>query len=225
MGVGQFCTNPGMLLLEKNDGFITELEQQIANASGGVMLTGGIQRAYQKGIEHFGGKMNLIGKGITPQGSTAVEPVLFKTDCESLIQNPDLAEEVFGPTSVVVEAQNKEQLIEVAKSLTGHLTATVHGTEQDLKENTELLEILEQKVGRLLINAFPTGVEVSHAMVHGGPFPSTTDSRSTSVGTMAIYRFTRPVCYQGFPDFALPEELKQANPLSLWRLVDGERTK
>ncbi|MFN3851856.1 MAG: aldehyde dehydrogenase (NADP(+)) [Spirosomataceae bacterium] len=225
MGVGQFCTNPGMLLLEKNDGFMTELEQQIANASGGVMLTDGIQRAYQKGIEHFGGKMNLIGKGITPQGNTAVEPVLFKTDCESLIANPDLAEEVFGPTSVVVEAENSSQLIEVAKSLTGHLTATVHGTEQDLKENAELLEILEQKVGRLLINSFPTGVEVSHAMVHGGPFPSTTDSRSTSVGTMAIYRFTRPVCYQGFPDFALPEELKQANPLNLWRLVDGERTK
>ncbi len=223
LGVGQFCTNPGMLLMKKNKGFIEELESQITNANGGVMLTRGIKNAYQKGIEHFGGKMELIGKGNIPQGDTAVEPVLFRTDCESLVLNPDLAEEVFGPSSVVVEADRKEQLIEVAKTLSGHLTATVHATEEDLRDYADLLEILEQKVGRLVINGFPTGVEVSHAMVHGGPFPSTTDSRSTSVGTMAIYRFTRPVCFQSFPDFALPDELKSDNPLNIWRLVDGER--
>jgi NADP-dependent aldehyde dehydrogenase len=126
---------------------------------------------------------------------------------------------------LLVEANTKDELLAAAKSLTGHLTATVHGTPEDLVEYADLIEILEQKVGRILINGFPTGVEVSHAMVHGGPFPATTDSRSTSVGTMAITRFTRPVCYQNFPDGLLVDELKADNPLNIWRLVDGELKK
>ena len=126
---------------------------------------------------------------------------------------------------MVVEANTKDELLAAAQSLTGHLTATVHGTPEDLVEYADLIEILEQKVGRILINGFPTGVEVSHAMVHGGPFPATTDARSTSVGTMAITRFTRPVCYQNFPDSLLIDELKADNPLNIWRLVDGELKK
>ncbi|MFT7249130.1 MAG: alpha-ketoglutaric semialdehyde dehydrogenase, partial [Arcticibacterium sp.] len=118
-----------------------------------------------------------------------------------------------------------EEYLEIARGLSGHLTATVHGSEEELIEYAELLEILEQKVGRLIINGFPTGVEVSHAMVHGGPFPSTTNSRSTSVGTGAITRFTRPVCFQDLPDSLLPDELKQGNPLKIWRKVDGETKK
>jgi len=136
-----------------------------------------------------------------------------------------LAEEIFGPTSLIVEANTKEEILIAAQNLTGHLTATVHGTQEDLEEYSELLDILEQKVGRLIINGLPTGVEVGYAMVHGGPFPATTDSRSTSVGTGAITRFTRPVSFQDFPDSLLPDELKNDNPLSIWRLVDGELKK
>jgi len=116
-------------------------------------------------------------------------------------------------------------VLQIARELEGHLTATIHGTEGDLHERADLIAVLENKVGRLIFNGFPTGVEVCHAMVHGGPFPATSDGRSTSVGTQAIYRFCRPVCYQGFPDQALPDELKDTNPLGIWRLVDGEMTR
>lgn len=225
LGVGQFCTNPGMLLLQKNESFIAELENQVQAASGGVMLTSGIKNAYVKGVETSKQYTKVLGTGKAPEGITSVEPVLFHADIQTLIEKPHLSEEIFGPTSIVVEGNSKDELLEVARTLSGHLTATVFGNEEDLAENADLLEILEQKVGRLIINGFPTGVEVSHAMVHGGPFPATTDARSTSVGTMAITRFTRPVCYQGFPDSLLPDELKANNPLKIWRLVDGELKK
>ncbi|AFK02935.1 Aldehyde Dehydrogenase [Emticicia oligotrophica DSM 17448] len=225
LGVGQFCTNPGMLLIEKNDAFIETLEHHTSNSQGGVMLTSGIRDAYVRGIEHAKNYTKVIGVGKASDGFTAVEPVFFHTNIEEFIQNPHLSEEIFGPTSLVVEANSKDEILAAAQSMTGHLTATVHGTPEDLEEYAELIEILEQKVGRILINGFPTGVEVSHAMVHGGPFPATTDSRSTSVGTMAITRFTRPVCYQNFPDSLLIDELKESNPLEIWRLVDGELKK
>jgi NADP-dependent aldehyde dehydrogenase len=221
MGVGQFCTNPGMLLCQSDESFMKELAHQSANAQGGNMLTMGIKDAYLKGIEQSKNFTKIIGIGKPVEGFSAVESVIFHTTVEALNQNPHLAEEIFGPTSLVVEATSKEEMLSAAQSLNGHLTATIHGTDEDLAEYTDLLEILEQKVGRILINGFPTGVEVSHAMVHGGPFPATTDSRSTSVGTMAITRFTRPVCYQNFPDSLLAPELKTENPLNIWRLVDG----
>jgi NADP-dependent aldehyde dehydrogenase len=122
-------------------------------------------------------------------------------------------------------AAGKREIVELAKSLKGQLTATVHGTEEDLEEYRELIEILQLKAGRLVINGFPTGVEVGYAMVHGGPFPATTDSRSTSVGTNAIYRFTRPLCFQDFPESMLPPELQLHNPLGIYRTVDGMLTK
>jgi NADP-dependent aldehyde dehydrogenase len=115
--------------------------------------------------------------------------------------------------------------MEAAENLTGHLTATVHGTEKDLNDYADLIAVLEQKVGRVVINGYPTGVEVCHSMVHGGPFPATTDSRSTSVGTAAILRFARPLCYQNYPSSLLPEELRDHNPLNIWRMVNGERKK
>ena len=225
LGVGQFCTNPGMLLLQKNEAFIAAIEQNTNISTGGVMLTTGIRDAYMRGIENSKNYTKVIGIGKAPEGFTAVEPVIFHASIENFTQNPHLSEEIFGPTSLVVEANTKDELLLAAQSLTGHLTATVHGTPEDLVEYADLIEILEQKVGRILINGFPTGVEVSHAMVHGGPFPATTDSRSTSVGTMAITRFTRPVCYQNFPDGLLVDELKADNPLNIWRLVDGELKK
>jgi 2,5-dioxopentanoate dehydrogenase len=124
-----------------------------------------------------------------------------------------------------VRHSRRDEVLEIARQLEGHLTATIHGTIEDLRDYSDLIAILEDKVGRLIFNGFPTGVEVSHAMVHGGPFPATSDGRSTSVGTQAIYRFSRPVCFQGFPDQALPDELKDANPLGIWRMIDGEMSR
>jgi NADP-dependent aldehyde dehydrogenase len=158
-------------------------------------------------------------------GGSAVEVAVFETDAQSFLQDPDLAAEIFGPSTLLVRHSQREQVLEIARGLEGHLTATIHGTEDDLHSFSDLIAILEGKVGRLIFNGFPTGVEVCHAMVHGGPFPATSDGRSTSVGSQAIYRFCRPVCYQGFPDEALPEELKDSNPLGIWRLVDGDMTR
>jgi 2,5-dioxopentanoate dehydrogenase len=149
---------------------------------------------------------------------------VFETDAETFLKS-DLESEIFGPTTLLVNHSSREQVLAIAQSLEGHLTATIHGTEEDLREYADLLAILETKVGRLIFNGYPTGVEVTHAMVHGGPYPSTSDGRSTSVGTQAIFRFTRLVCYQSFPDSALPDELKDANPLGIWRMLDGEMTR
>ncbi len=140
-------------------------------------------------------------------------------------ENEGLQAEIFGPSTLIVRHDSRDELLAVARGLEGHLTATLHGTENDLREFADLVAILETKVGRLIFNGYPTGVEVCHAMVHGGPYPATSDGRSTSVGTQAIYRFARPVCYQDFPSTALPDELKNENPLGVWRLVDGQMTR
>jgi NADP-dependent aldehyde dehydrogenase len=151
--------------------------------------------------------------------------IFFKPTPRNFLANENLEEELFGPSTLTVTASNKAELIKIAQNLKGHLTATLWATEDDFNNYAGLIAILERKVGRLIINGFPTGVEVCHAMIHGGPFPATTDSRSTSVGTAAITRFTRPVCYQNFPDRLLPDELQSANPLGIWRVVNGERKK
>jgi NADP-dependent aldehyde dehydrogenase len=156
--------------------------------------------------------------------SFAVSCALFETDAASFLGS-ELDSEIFGPTTLLVQHSSHDQVLSIARSLEGHLTATIQGTEQDLREFADLIAILENKVGRLVFNGFPTGVEVTHAMVHGGPYPSTSDGRSTSVGSQAIFRFARPVCYQGFPDNALPAELKDSNPLGIWRMLDGEMSR
>jgi alpha-ketoglutaric semialdehyde dehydrogenase len=230
LGVGQFCTNPGLLIHQSQDGateFTKQLEEVFSGSSGGVMLTKGIHQAYEKGISHHGSMRGIeqLATGTSTADVNAARPILFKTDSNTFMDTPELAEEIFGPASVVVEARSREEIFSIARNLSGHLTATVHGTEKDLAAYKELIDILEQKVGRVVINGFPTGVEVCHAMVHGGPFPATTDGRSTSVGTASIYRFTRPVCYQNMPDSLLPDELKNQNPLNMWRMVNGVQTK
>jgi NADP-dependent aldehyde dehydrogenase len=144
---------------------------------------------------------------------------------KDLLLDPDLATEIFGPSALVIRYDSREELLELARSLEGQLTATLHGSERDLAAFADLIAILERKAGRLIVNGFPTGVEVCHAMVHGGPYPATSDSRATSVGTYSICRFVRPVCYQDFPGGALPDELKNQNPLGIWRLVDGGFTR
>ncbi len=230
IGTGQLCTNPGMLIFENADGakhFTEQLSEHFKKTTSGVMLAENIYNAYHDGLSHHSALegIEVLANGIQTDGVNTAHPVLFKTTSQTFMAHPDLAEEVFGPTSVAVEANSKEEMLTIAKDLSGHLTATVHGTENDLLANKELIDLLEQKVGRLVINGFPTGVEVCHAMVHGGPFPATSDGRSTSVGTAAINRFTRPVCYQNMPAALLPEELKNENLLHILRRVNGEFTR
>jgi len=157
--------------------------------------------------------------------SSLASATLFQTTADVFLRTPELSDEIFGPTTLLVTSGTREQLIEIASSMEGQLTAAIFGTAVDLRDFADLVSILETKVGRLVFNAFPTGVEVGHAMVHGGMYPATSDSRSTSVGTRAIHRFSRLVCYQGFPQDSLPDELKDDNPKGIWRMVDGEFTK
>jgi NADP-dependent aldehyde dehydrogenase len=201
MGVGQFCTNPGLLILLKSDeGFLDLLASKLNNMPLGTFLTKGIKDAYTHGTQILANhsEVHLLTTTELPS------PALFKILAKSAIKNPDVLEEVFGPCTLAVVAENMSEMIEFIEQLAGQLTATIHGELTELKESTDLIEALTQKVGRILLNGFPTGVEVSGAMVHGGPFPSTTDARSTSVGTQAIYRFTRPVCFQNFTSEMIP---------------------
>jgi len=169
--------------------------------------------------------VNLLAKGKVNEEGYKGTSYVFETSAKNFIKENYLEEENFGPSTITITADSKEELLASASKLQGHLTATIFGTEEDLANYTDLIQILEQKVGRLIINNYPTGVEVCHSMVHGGPFPSTTNSRSTSVGTGAISRFTRPFCYQNFPNHLLPNELKNENPLQIFRIVDGKITK
>ncbi|MFX0555787.1 aldehyde dehydrogenase (NADP(+)) [Maribacter sp. CXY002] len=230
MGVGQFCTNPGLTILSKSpetQTFLTTLKNSIEKVEPGTMLTSGIQSAYQKGLEQLAAndQLEILADSKDAHDERKVVSKVFKTSMQSFLQNNSLAEENFGPSSLLVEASTKEEILEAAHALGGHLTATVHATDEDLENYGDLFEILEQKVGRVLVNGFPTGVEVCHSMVHGGPFPATTAPSSTSVGTNAIKRFVRPVCFQDYPAMLLPKELQDNNPLNIWRMVDGEFTK
>jgi NADP-dependent aldehyde dehydrogenase len=229
LGVGQFCTNPGILVYQsKQEQFKQSLQVAFEKTTGGIMLAPNIFNAYNAGLQQHlavSGVEQLASSASQAggAGNTAV-PVLLTTEGKVFNENHTLSEEVFGPASIVITVNTKDEMLDIAANLSGHLTATVHGTTEELMEYKELLDILEQKAGRIIINGFPTGVEVCSSMVHGGPFPSTTDSKTTSVGTAAIYRFTRPVCYQNMPQALLPAELKNENSLHISRLINGEIT-
>jgi NADP-dependent aldehyde dehydrogenase len=169
--------------------------------------------------------LELIARGQNAEGGEgqgcAAQAALYLCDAATFLATPDLEDEIFGPASVVIACRDETEIVAVARHLEGQLTATVHATGADQGIAAALLPTLERKVGRILFNGFPTGVEVSHAMVHGGPFPATSDSRTTSVGATAIERFLRPVCYQDVPAELLPQALRDDNPLGLARLVDG----
>jgi NADP-dependent aldehyde dehydrogenase len=228
IGAGQFCTKPGMAFLA--DGaddtlFRRRLRELVETSAEYRLLTANLHSSYRSAIgkRKAGGATAVVAEAAEPStGGFAVGSILFETDSAAFLKNADLDSEIFGPTTLLVRNTKRDALLDIARNLEGHLTATVHGTDHDLREFTELISILEHKVGRLVVNGFPTGVEVSHAMVHGGPYPSTSDGCSTSVGSRAIFRFARPVCYQGFPDHALPDELKDANPPGVWRMIDGQ---
>lgn len=229
VGSGQFCTKPGLVFVPQDHGvaFEKELNEGVSKLEPFGMLTHGIASKYTQAVQQriAEGKARVIA-GKTPgsgnQTSAIGEPTVFGISLNEFLAHPDLSEEVFGPTTLLVHYGTESDLLKAAQQLEGHLTATIHGTDEDLSRSQELIRVLETKVGRIVFNGFPTGVEVNHAMVHGGPFPATSESRTTSVGSMAIWRFARPVCYQDFPDAALPPELQKENPLGIMRTVNGK---
>jgi 2,5-dioxopentanoate dehydrogenase len=226
MGAGQFCTSPGLILAMEGDGldrFTRSAGDALAEAAAGTMLTPGIHQAYCAGVEALARheRVETIARGKAGHNYQG-QAGLFSTSADAFMADRHLREEVFGSSSLIVRCPNEPALAQVVESLEGQLTAALHIAESDHDDARKLLPVLERKVGRILVNGFGTGVEVTHAMVHGGPFPSTSDGRSTSVGTMAIDRFLRPVAYQDLPDSLLPEELRDSNPLGIDRLVDGK---
>jgi len=231
LGVGQFCTKPGLIFGVDGPGwddFQAALASGLKTTPPGTMLHAGICSAYQSGLSRqtATGGVDVAGRSATAAdpAKTQAEAVVIRTSLANFLAEPGLADEVFGPFAVLISCVDTADFERVAPTLEGQLTATVQGAAGELAGAAGLLRLLERKAGRLLINGFPTGVEVCSAMNHGGPYPATTDTRFTSVGTAALQRFVRPVCFQNFPDSLLPEALRQANPLGIRRLVDGRMT-
>jgi NADP-dependent aldehyde dehydrogenase len=232
LGVGQFCTKPGVVV-GLGGANLDQLRENLGKAVGvtapATMLHGGIAARYSASVDNrrSAGKAQLIACAPKAAGANSprAQAAVFATNARSFIENAELREEQFGPSTLVVAAESAHELEQVARSLEGQLTVTIHATEQDLKEHGRVIDLVREKAGRLLFGGVPTGVEVVPAMHHGGPYPATTDSRFTSVGTAAILRFVRPVCYQDAPQDCLPPELKDCNPRAIWRLVDGEWTR
>jgi NADP-dependent aldehyde dehydrogenase len=227
LGAGQFCTKPGIVLVPESPeakSFIQELEALVEAAKPYTLLTAGIAREYARATHERTTKASIeaVAEKPDPKQASGANAQLFSASLNDLIANPTLADEIFGPDTLLVRCDSTRDYLRAAHALDGHLTATILGDEDDLAAHRELIQILEQKAGRLIFNGYPTGVEVTHAMVHGGPYPSTSDPRFTSVGSLAIYRFARPVCFQGFPQALLPPELQDANPLGIRRLRDGK---
>jgi 2,5-dioxopentanoate dehydrogenase len=232
MGAGQFCTNPGLVFVEANgrglDTFLAAARRALAASQPEPMLTPGIHAAYVERVSRLSTSscVTEIGHGAAARtGSFEGQAVLFETDADGFRADKHVQEEVFGAASVVVRCRDLNTMRELMEEMEGQLTATVQlDVPADLEHARKLLPTLERKVGRILANGWPTGVEVGYAMVHGGPYPSTSDGRSTSVGTLAIRRFLRPVCYQDMPAGLLPQSLQDMNSLGLWRRVDGRLT-
>ncbi|WP_348749676.1 aldehyde dehydrogenase (NADP(+)) [Pseudomonas rhodesiae] len=225
-GAGQFCTNPGLVIATQGrplERFIQMARDALQDCQAQPMLTPGIFDAYHRGVDALADHAEVVATGKAAAGPNQGQPRLFVAQANAFLANPALHAEVFGATSLVIACTDSAQMRQVSEHLEGQLTATLHLDENDLTDARTLLPLLERKAGRLLVNGWPTGVEVCDAMVHGGPFPATSDARSTSVGTAAIRRFLRPVCYQDFPDALLPYALQHDNPLQLRRLLDGQR--
>jgi 2,5-dioxopentanoate dehydrogenase len=227
LGCGQFCTKPGLILGIKGPDFekyIDHLKHCTAQVAPQVMLNQGTLQSYERGIHALTNEVgfNVIAMGQAPSLVSQAQSFLFEADQSVLLlANPKLQHEVFGPMSIVIAFDDFETLKQGIQQLLGQLTASIFYDELDLQQAKEVLEVFTYKAGRVLFNGYPTGVEVSDAMVHGGPFPATSDARGTSVGTGSIERFLRPVCYQNIPEELLAPELAEHNPLNLRRLVNG----
>lgn len=228
LGVGQFCTCPGLIFYPESastEDFLQTLSGKLEEAQRDKMLHKGIATNYYKGLNQL-----LAAQGtetlMAPEEDVLIgNPALARVSLKEWLQNPSLQEEIFGPFTLVVTYHDQEKLKEAVEQLQGQLTCTLWGTAAEMEQKADLVDLLREKCGRLLFQGAPTGVEVSAAMTHGGPFPSTTDSRSTSVGTYAIKRFARPVTFQSAPHRLLPEELKDNNTLSIWRTINSQLTK
>lgn len=230
LGAGQFCTNPGILVLQRGEHtaeFLQQLSIVFSNLQAATMLNEGIYNAYNRGKNKLSNTTGVAFLYESPgrSDSWTGEPAIACVAAECFLLNKNLQEEVFGPTSLVILCDDKSEIVEVANALQGQLTATIMATTEELPGASELIEILTQKAGRVIFNNVPTGVEVCAAMHHGGPHPSTSNAIFTSVGTDAIRRFVRPVCFQNFPDQLVPLALQSHNPLKIWRTVNGEKTK
>ena len=221
LGVGQFCTNPGLIFIHADvvSSITAKLTTLVNESSSAAMLNAGICQAYSSGLENLTNHadVDLLASGNCGDAENQAVPHVFQTTASTFLSSNELTEEVFGPATLIVTYTSDDELAQLFASLDGQLTASVHGTDTELANSAGITHLMEDRAGRLVFNGFPTGVEVCASMVHGGPFPSTSDGRSTSVGTMAIYRFTRPVCWQDCPDALLPDELKDTNPLSIQR--------
>jgi 2,5-dioxopentanoate dehydrogenase len=227
MGSGQFCTNPGLVIGVDGPGltsFVAAATEALNKAPATPMLTPNIARNYASGVDALEQAADLVARGKDGDSETCCQAALFTTDAASFLESDALQAEVFGSSSLIVRCADIDEMRSVAERIEGQLTATVHADESDLDAAGRLLPQLELKAGRILFGGWPTGVEVSHAMVHGGPFPATSDSRTTSVGSRAIERYLRPVCYQDLPKSLLPSAIADGNPEHLWRRIDGQLT-
>ena len=229
MGAGQFCTNPGLVIaLEGSDldAFLASASEALLGSAAQPMLTPGIHSAFEEGVAALAGHgdVETVARGAAPTGPTQAQGAVFRTGAASFATDPALGHEVFGSSSLVVTAKDMDEVARIIRGLEGQLTATLLFDEADEELVAPLIALLGRKCGRILANGWPTGVEVCHAMVHGGPFPATSDTRTTSVGALAIMRFLRPVCYQNLPDRLLPPALRQANPYGAPRRIDGTLT-
>ena len=220
LGVGQFCTNPGLVFLEKGSGdeFLAKLTELVETSASGTMLHAGISKNYNQTTAAMASAegVSTLARSSSEAGQNEGAPVVFEVGIKDFMSNANLQAEMFGPATLVVRASRKKILRAIGK-LEGQLTASLHATDEELVDNAALLAVLQGCAGRLICNGFPTGVEVCSSMVHGGPYPATSDGRTTSVGTMAITRFVRPVSWQSFPDAALPTALQDDNPLGITR--------
>lgn len=228
-GVGQFCTNPGVVAGVRDPSFtkLTDaLAQHIGAADGGVMLYGGLHQNFERGVQrarHEGA--TVLAQSPVVDQPTRAQATLLSASASQFVADAELRQEMFGPASIVVSAEDIAGLEMVAETMEGQLTASIHGTEDELAANTRLINLLKRKVGRLIFNGYPTGVEVGHAIVHGGPYPASSDSRTTAVGSASIARFARPMCFQNFPQSVLAPELRDSNERGIWRMINGAQTR
>jgi len=231
-GTGQFCVNPGLVIAIDDaalQDFMATAANCIAQTPAGLMLNARICSAYADGVKEYAKQagVEIISSGAAAQSEQGYygRAILMAATADCFLQNPRIHEEVFGPAALIIKCKDKHDIVKVLDRLKGQLTATMHCSDGELAGYQDIVDLLSIKVGRIVVNGFPTGVEVCHAMVHGGPFPASTDSRFTSVGTNAIMRFVRPVCYQNFPENLLPAALRNSNPLGLLRLINGIKSK
>ncbi|CAM4293988.1 Alpha-ketoglutaric semialdehyde dehydrogenase 3 [Bordetella tumbae] len=227
LGAGQFCTNPGLILAVQGpalERFVVAASEALTRTPAATMLTPSIHRAFEKSVANFSAHPHVqtVARAQPAAGANEGQGALFSTTVEAFREDALLRDEIFGAASLIVRCPDLQAMHALIESLEGQLTAALHIDEADYSAVRPFLPVLERRVGRVLVNGFGTGVEVSHAMVHGGPYPSTADGRSTSVGSLAIRRYLRPVCYQDMPEVLLPEALRVANPWKVNRLVDGK---